>query len=65
MAYKHEELHLIALKEFDEYEDMYKIVDFLNKNLKSMGLIFGLTKKDGKDVISIYDSGITNKLNIE
>lgn len=48
-------LHLIALKEFEEYENMYKIIDFLNKNLKSRGFIFGLTRKNGKDIISIYD----------
>jgi hypothetical protein len=56
MQRNHEELQLIAVKEFDEYNDMYKVVDFLNKNLKSTGLIFGLTLRDGKNVITIYDA---------
>ncbi|MCX7885326.1 MAG: YpmA family protein [Caloramator sp.] len=56
MEKNHENLNLIALMEFSEYENMYKVVDFLNKNLKQRGLIFGLTRKNGKDVISIYDA---------
>nr|WP_242971195.1 YpmA family protein [Caloramator fervidus] len=56
----HEDLHLIALMEFKSYDEMYKVVDFLNKNLKKYGLIFGLTRKDGKDTISIYDAEYTN-----
>lgn len=54
MLSNHSELNLIAHKEFKDYDDMYKIVDFLNKNLKSKGLIFGLTKKGDLDVVSIY-----------
>ena len=52
----HEDLHLIAIKEFKSYEEMYKVVDFLNKNLKQYGLIFGLKSSDGLDTISIYDA---------
>lgn len=48
------ELQLIAMKELNHYDDMYKIVDFLNKNLSNMNLIFGLTEKEGKDILSIY-----------
>lgn len=55
MNVMHENLKLIAIMEIDKYDNMYKVVDFLNKNLKQRGLIFGLTSKDGKDVISIYD----------
>lgn len=51
----HEELQLIAIKDFTHNDEMYKVVDYLNKNLKSMGIIFGLTSKNGRDVISIYD----------
>ncbi|SKA83144.1 Protein of unknown function [Caloramator quimbayensis] len=58
MEKNHESLNLIALMEFSEYENMYKIVDFLNKNLKQKGIIFGLTRKNGKDVISIYDGEV-------
>lgn len=48
------ELELISSKEFSDYEDMYKIVDFLNKNLNEYGLVFGLHKKNHKNVINIY-----------
>lgn len=54
MLTNHRELNLIAVKEFEENEDVYKIIDFLNKNLKEQGYIFGLTKKENKDSISIY-----------
>lgn len=56
MQKNHEELQLIAIKDFIHNDEMYKIVDFLNKNLKNRGIIFGLTSKEGRDVISIYDS---------
>lgn len=61
MKVKNDQLNLIAIKEFSKFEDMYKIVDFLNKNLKGKGLIFGLSVKDGKDVISIYETLNLNK----
>lgn len=48
------ELQLIAMKELNHYDDMYKIVDFLNKNLSKMDLVFGLTEKEGKNVLTIY-----------
>jgi hypothetical protein len=54
MGTNHCELNLLAKKELKECEEMYKVVDFLNKNLKSEGLIFGLTKKDDINIISIY-----------
>jgi hypothetical protein len=60
MLANHRELNLIALKEFEENEDVYKIIDFLNKNLKEQGYIFGLTKKENRDTISIYKTE-TNK----
>ena len=59
MFANHRELNLIAVKEFEENEDVYKIIDFLNKNLKEQGYIFGLTKKDNKDTISIYKTDTT------
>lgn len=37
--------------------ELYKIVDFLNKNLKDKNLIFGLNKKDEKMIISVYEPG--------
>ncbi len=51
-------LELIAVKSFKSYDDMYKIVDFLNKILKDKDIIFGLTKDTANDTmtISIYET---------
>jgi hypothetical protein len=50
-------LELIATRAFEPYNDMYRIVDFLNQNLKEKKVMFGLTKdkKNGKMSISIYE----------
>lgn len=48
-------LELIATQRVQVYPDMYKVVDFLNKNLKEHHLMFGLTKKEENMVISIYE----------
>lgn len=51
-------LELIAVKAFKSYEEMYKVVDFLNKTLKDKKVIFGLTKdtQKGTMTISIYET---------
>ncbi|MEG3070736.1 MAG: YpmA family protein [Peptococcaceae bacterium] len=46
-------LDLIAIKSFKTYDDMYKVVDFLNKTLKDKGVIFGLTKNKLNETMSI------------
>lgn len=50
-------LELIATKSFKSYDEMYKVVDFLNKILKEKKVIFGLTKDKSNDTmtISIYE----------
>jgi len=50
-------LELIAAKSFKPYDEMYKVVDFLNKNLKDKKLMFGLSKdmQKGTMIISIYE----------
>jgi len=48
-------LELIATQRIGVNGELYKVVDFLNKNLKDHGLMFGLTKKDDKMVISVYE----------
>jgi hypothetical protein len=55
---KMSKLELIATKSFKPYDDMYKIVDFLNKILKDKNVIFGLTKdaKNETMTISIYET---------
>jgi hypothetical protein len=35
--------------------ELYKVVDFLNKNLKDKSLIFGLSKKDDRMNLSVYE----------
>lgn len=51
-----DKLELIAHKAFEQNDEMYKVVDFLNKTLKEKSLMFGLTKsKDGKMTISVYE----------
>lgn len=49
-----DKLQVIANKEFTSYDEMYKVVDFLNKNLKDLNLIIGLSEKAGKQTINIY-----------
>jgi hypothetical protein len=60
MIKNHDDLNIIGVMEFNEYEEMYKIVDFLNKSLKDRGLIFGLKRENGKDKLLIYDSDNNN-----
>ncbi|TYO97768.1 YpmA family protein [Desulfallas thermosapovorans] len=50
-------LELIAFKSFSMYEDMYKVIDFLNKNLKDKKIMFGLTKNNEENslTITIYE----------
>ena len=47
-------LTLIATKEFEKYDEMYKVVDFLNKNLREFNLIFGVKQKDNSVIMNIY-----------
>lgn len=51
-----EGLKLKAVKEFNEGEELYNIVDFLNKALKDKNLIFGLRKNGDKNIITIYET---------
>lgn len=45
----------IATQKVKANAEMYKIVDFLNKNLKGHRLMFGLTKKEEIMTVSIYE----------
>ncbi len=47
-------LELIAKKDFEYSEEMYKLIDFLNKNLKCKDIILGISRKNDKAVIAIY-----------
>lgn len=48
-------IELIATQRIGVNGELYKVVDFLNKNLKDHGLMFGLTKKEDKMIISVYE----------
>lgn len=50
-------LVLIASRDFSHYDDMYKVVDFLNKNLKDKKVMLGLrkNKETNKCNINIYE----------
>ncbi len=52
-----DKLELIARKDFEYYKDMYKVVDFLNKNLKEYRIMLGLRKdkENNRLSISIYE----------
>ncbi|RPF49683.1 uncharacterized protein DUF4264 [Thermodesulfitimonas autotrophica] len=51
-------LTLIATRSFKECEELYRVVDFLNKTLKEKRVLFGLTKDSarGEMTISIYET---------
>ena len=53
---QNDKLELKATLEIESNLELYRIVDFLNKNLKDKNLIFGLSKKDKKMTISIYET---------
>ncbi|MDI3541078.1 hypothetical protein H0A61_02528 [Koleobacter methoxysyntrophicus] len=49
-------LELIATKELPINNDLYKLIDFLNKTLKDKNLIFGLSKTKDSMIISVYET---------
>ncbi|MDI3535391.1 MAG: hypothetical protein PWQ82_1756 [Thermosediminibacterales bacterium] len=50
-------LELIAEKKLSVNEELYQLINFLNKNLKDKNLIFGLSKINEKTmVIKIYET---------
>lgn len=48
-------IELIASQRVGVNGELYKVVDFLNKNLKDYRLMFGLSKKEDKMIISVYE----------
>jgi len=56
-CFVHEKHAVKAVLNIKAFPDLYKIVDFLNKNLKDKELIFGLSKKDDENMrLTIYES---------
>ncbi len=50
-------LELIALKHFAPWDELYQVVDFLNKSLKDRHLMFGLKKDEQTKqmTITVYE----------
>lgn len=50
-------LELIAHRSFSKHPELVYIIDFLNKNLKHKGVMFGLRqdKQNDQMVINIYE----------
>ncbi len=48
-----DKLVLLASRTFAGYSDMYKVVDFVNKNIKDKGVMLGLTKESDTERVSI------------
>ena len=48
-------MQLKALLEVSAYSELYKLIDFLNKNLKDKDLIFGLAQVEDKMTVKIYE----------
>ena len=51
-----DKLEVLATIHVNSNEELYKIVDFLNKNLKEKNIIFGLTKEGDTMSIKIYET---------
>ncbi|MCG8502224.1 MAG: YpmA family protein [Firmicutes bacterium] len=49
-------MEIKAILELSPNEELYKLIDFLNKNLKQKDLVFGLAQKDGHMVVTIYET---------
>lgn len=50
-----EKLNIIATHKVPYNEDLYTLIDFLNRTLKDKKLIFGVSQKDQQMVVSIYE----------
>ncbi len=48
-------LELLATLKLKNNDELYRVVDFLNRNLKSYNVMFGLTKKDEEMTFSLYE----------
>lgn len=55
MIVKEDKLELLAKKELLYNDELYKLVDFLNKNLKEKRVIFGISKEGDRATVSIYE----------
>lgn len=47
-------MEVLASMEISEFKEAYKIVDFLNKNLSKLNVVFGIKEREKKYIITIY-----------
>jgi uncharacterized FlaG/YvyC family protein len=50
-----EKLELIATQTLPYNEDLYILIDFLNRTLKEKKVIFGVSQRNDQMVVSIYE----------
>ena len=48
-------LLLLSTLKLKNNQEFYRVVDFLNRNLKNYNLMFGVTKKGDEMIFSIYE----------
>ncbi|MDI3327304.1 MAG: YpmA family protein [Alicyclobacillaceae bacterium] len=50
------QLEVLGVFRTEGFEDLYKLVDFLNRTLKDRGLVFGLARGEhsGEYVLTVY-----------
>jgi hypothetical protein len=49
------QMDIIGILDIEDNSSTYKLIDFLNKNLKDRHLVFGLSKKDETTMrVTIY-----------
>lgn len=49
-------LELVGTLKLKHNDELYRLVDFLNRSLRDHNLIFGLSKKEDGMVFSIYET---------
>jgi len=53
---KRGQLEPLATIKLQNNDELYRLVDFLNRNLKSYNIMFGLTKKGEEMTFSLYET---------
>ncbi|MDW7651554.1 MAG: YpmA family protein [Bacillota bacterium] len=48
-------LELLATLKLKNNDELYRVVDFLNRNLKSHNLMFGMSKNGDEITFSVYE----------
>lgn len=48
-------LELLATLKLQKNDELYRLVDFLNRNLKNYNVMFGLSKQGEEMTFSVYE----------